>query len=131
MLGYFLFRFGVEDVFYLETVITYFAFAVNLLPLFMTKKEVFVWLKDGTKTIDVRKGKPSRGETATFMSGPNLLRLPIVKKETGKLAEIIRPDNFKSVIPTAKTHIDALNYLQTLYQTSEGTFTAYHVSQAV
>ena len=93
----------------------------------MAKKEVFLWLKTGSKTIDVRKGTPWNGNTATFQCGPYHLELPIVKKETGKLAEVIRQDNYKAVIPTAKTREDALDYLRAIYGTDEGTFTAYHV----
>jgi ASC-1-like (ASCH) protein len=95
----------------------------------MTKKEVFIWIKNGTKTVNVRKGNPRKGKTAFFLSGPNKLRLPIVNKETRKLTEIIRPDNFKTVIPTAKTVKDALSYLRCLYETDEGVFTAYQIEQ--
>jgi len=93
----------------------------------MTKKEVMLWIKNGTKTIDVRKGNPRRGETAVFLSGPNILRLKIVNKETGKLADIVRPDNYNAVIPTAKTLDEARRYLQNLYQTPEDNFTAYYL----
>ena len=95
----------------------------------MTKKEVLVWIKDGEKTIDVRKGNPSRGDVAVFMSGPVILRLPIVKKEKGLLTHIIRSDNYTAVIPWAKTRKEALAYLQALYNTDKGIFTAYYISQ--
>ena len=94
----------------------------------MAKKEVFLWLKTGSKTIDVRKGAPSNGDIAKFQCGPYHLELPIVKKETGKLVEVIRQDNYKSVIPTARTREDALHYLRAIYGTDEGVFTAYHVA---
>jgi len=99
------------------------------LPLFPAKKEVFAWIKEGKKTIDVRKGAAWRGEVAVFQSGPSYLRLQIVKKETGKLAEVIRPDNYKSVIPSAKTLENALSYLRGLYGDDDGLFTAYYVTQ--
>jgi ASC-1-like (ASCH) protein len=97
------------------------------LPLLRTKKEIFLWLKEGKKTIDVRKGKPYRGDFAYFMSGPNKLQLKIIKKETGLLAEIVRSDNFRRVIPNAETPAEAVTYLRGLYGDYDGVFTAYYV----
>jgi ASC-1-like (ASCH) protein len=101
----------------------------NWLPLFMAKKEVFQWLKKGTKTIEIRKGNARNGDTAVFQSGANCLEFLIIRKETGPLTEVIREDNFRSVIPTAKTLEEALSYLRRLYTIYEGVFTAYHLSQ--
>jgi hypothetical protein len=98
-------------------------------PLFMAKKEVFAWLKAGTKTIDVRKGRAWSGDVAVFQSGANYLELQILKKETGALTEVITQENFRLVIPTAKQLKDALDYLQGIYGTEEGVFTAYHLGQ--
>ncbi len=97
------------------------------MPLFPAKKEVFTWIKDGKKTIDVRKGNPAKGEVAVIQCGNNYLRLPIVKKETGTLAEVIRADNFKLVIPSAATLDAALGYLRGLYGSDGGIFTAYYL----
>ena len=95
----------------------------------MAKKEVFAWLKAGTKTIDVRKGNPRTGNVAFFQSGPNCLEMTIVKKETGLLREVIRQDNFKLIIPTALALKDAHEYLQTIYGSDVGVFTAYYLAQ--
>jgi hypothetical protein len=100
------------------------------MPLFWAKKEVFVWLKTGTKTIDVRKGGPRTGSVAFFQSGPNHLELSIMKKETGLLNEVIRQDNFKLIIPTAATLRDAIDYLQRIYGSEAGVFTAYYLDQS-
>ena len=97
------------------------------MPLFLTKKEVFEWLKLGKKTIDIRKGNPHRGEVAVFQSGPNVLRLKIVKKESGRLTDIVRSDNCRLVIPSAKGLGDAIVYLRKLYGVYDGVFTAYYV----
>jgi ASC-1-like (ASCH) protein len=102
---------------------------VGAVPLFMAKKEVFAWLKAGTKTIEVRKGRPWSGAVAIFQSGANYLELPIVKKETGTLREVITQENFKSIVPTAEQLKDALDYLHGIYGTKEGVFTAYHLAQ--
>jgi ASC-1-like (ASCH) protein len=101
------------------------------LPLLRTKKEVFEWLKEGRKTIDIRKGKPHNGETAVFETGRHVLRLKIVKKECGPLMVLVRSDNFKQVIPSANTLEDAVNYLRRLYGDSEDVFTAYYVRAQV
>ena len=98
------------------------------MPLFMARKEVFAWLKAGTKTIEVRKGVARNGEVAFFQSGVNCLQLSIVKKETGTLTEVITQENFRSIIPSAKNLRDAIDYLQGIYGTDQGVFTAYYLS---
>jgi ASC-1-like (ASCH) protein len=98
------------------------------MPLFFAKKEVFAWIKEGKKTIDVRKGKPELGEVAVIQCGKNHLRLSIIKKESGKLIDVIRTDNFRLIIPSATTVEDALDYLRSLYGTADGVFTAYYLA---
>ena len=97
------------------------------MPLLYVRKEVFQWLKMGTKTIDVRKGSPLRGEFALFQCGPNTLKMRIISCETGKLDEVIRADNFLKVIPSAGCCGDAFEYLRGLYPGYDGVFTAYHL----
>jgi ASC-1-like (ASCH) protein len=97
------------------------------LPLFFTRKEVFEWLKTGKKTIDIRKGKPHEGKIAVFQVGPKILRMKITRKETGSLAEVLRSDNFRLVIPSATVIGDAIAYLHELYGTCDGVFTAYYL----
>ena len=98
------------------------------MPLFRTKKEAFEWLTSSKKTIDVRKGNPHRGEVAVYLSGRKVLRMRIVKRETGKLGEVVRVDNYRLVIPSAVAIDDALVYLRGLYDGYDGVFTAYYVS---
>ena len=95
--------------------------------MFFARKEVFEWLAQGKKTIDVRKGNPRDGDIAVFQSGPRTLRLRIVKKESGRLEEVLRLDNFRAVIPSALELDDAVDYLQRIYGISDGIFTAYYV----
>jgi hypothetical protein len=97
------------------------------LPVFRTKKEAFEWLSSGKKTIDVRKGNSFRGEFAVYLSGRNVLRMKITKRETGKLEEIIRSENYRLVIPSALFLDDALAYLRGLYVKYDGVFCAYYV----
>ena len=97
------------------------------MPVFRTKKEAFEWLRNGKKTIDVRKGEPCRGENAVYLSGRNVLRLKITKREMGWIEEIVRSDNYRLIIPSAGTVEEAVAYLRRLYDGYEGVFTAYHV----
>ncbi len=69
------------------------------------------------------------GEVAVYLSGRNVLRMKIIRKETGKLIEIVRSDNYKLVIPSALVLDDAIAYLRGLYVGYEGAFTAYYVVQ--
>jgi hypothetical protein len=98
------------------------------LPLFRTKKEPFEWLRSGQKTIDVRKGNLVRGENAVYLCGRKVLRLKIIRAETGRLRDVVRLDNFGLVIPSALTVADAVAYLQGLYRGYDGVFTAYYVA---
>jgi hypothetical protein len=96
--------------------------------MFFARKEVFEWLALGKKTIDVRKGNPRDGEIAVFQSGPRTLRLRIVKKESGRLEEVLHLDNFRAVIPSALELEDAVEYLLKIYGIRDGFFTAYYVA---
>lgn len=96
-------------------------------PVFRTKKEAFEWLKNGRKTIDVRKGVPWRGENAVYLCGRNVLRLKISKREMGRIEDVVRSDNYRLIIPSAGTIDEAVDYLRRLYCGYDGVFTAYHV----
>ncbi len=97
------------------------------MPFFMARKEVFAWLKSGAKTIDVRKGPPRKGDTAIFRSGANKLEFSIINRETGKLAEVITQENFRFIIPIARSQKEAIDYLGCIYGAIEGVYTAYHL----
>lgn len=98
------------------------------MPLLFAKKEVFIWLKEGKKTIDIRKGYPKPGEVAIFQSGPSSLTRKILKTETGHLSEVVRTDNFRQIIPSAEVIGNALSYFKGLYGDYDGVFTAYYLS---
>jgi ASC-1-like (ASCH) protein len=97
-------------------------------PTFLAKKEVFEWLVQGKKTIDVRKGSPQQGETAVFLCGPRRLTLRVVKTESGQLSDVIREDNYRQIIPDAANLSDAFAYLRGIYGDYAGVFTAYTVT---
>jgi ASC-1-like (ASCH) protein len=45
------------------------------------------------------------------------------------LEEVVTAENFRLVIPSAKTLEDALDYFHKLYAASSGIFTAYYLAQ--
>ena len=98
------------------------------MPLFRTKKEAFDWLSRGIKTIDIRKGSPRNGEVAVYLSGRKVLRMNIIKKESGMLNDIVRLDNYRLIIPSAVNLGEAITYLISLYDGYQGIFTAYYIS---
>jgi ASC-1-like (ASCH) protein len=95
----------------------------------LAKKEVLEWLKSGQKTIDIRKGKPREGDRVLFVSGPYRLEMRVVGCVSGRLSELIRPDNFRSVIPSAESVDEAWAYLGRFYGDYDGVFTAYFVER--
>jgi hypothetical protein len=97
-------------------------------PVFFTKKEYFQALKQGKKTVDVRKGKPAQGSIAVFLSGPQVLRMKIACKENGKLADLVRVDNFRLIVPWANSLGEVIDLFGLLYRFGvEDIFTAYYV----
>ena len=99
------------------------------MPLLFAHKDVFDWLRQGKKTIDVRKGKGRKGDEAIFQCGSKILRLRILKRESGQLREIVRLDNFRQVIPSATNLEDAINYFSLIYRDCADIFTAYYLEE--
>jgi ASC-1-like (ASCH) protein len=92
----------------------------------MVKKQVFVWIVTGLRTIEVREGKAKKGDDAVFQCGKKVLRGKITKKEEGSLTDILRQDNYKNIVPIVNSFEEAIIYLKGLYRSDEGTFTAYY-----
>ena len=92
----------------------------------MVGKDAFVWIAIGRKTIEVRKGMAKKGDDAVFRYGRKTLRGKITMREEDSLTEILREDNYKNIIPIAKSLEMAIMYFEGLYGTVEGTFAAYH-----
>ena len=53
--------------------------------------------------------------------------MKIVKRETGRLEDVVRPDNYRSIIPSAANVEVAVAYLRQLYDCYDGVFTAYYL----
>lgn len=50
-----------------------------------------------------------------------------MKKETGRLMEVVRSDNYRLIIPSAAALDDAVAYLLGLYDGYDDIFTAYYI----
>jgi ASC-1-like (ASCH) protein len=98
---------------------------VNILPLFIVKKEVFEWIRTGLKTVEIRKGKAKAGEWAIFQCGRSIIKRRIITKVEGELLFLLRNFAFKEIIPTAESVEEAQAYIQSLYGTTDRIFTAY------
>jgi ASC-1-like (ASCH) protein len=94
----------------------------------LAKKEVFEWLRHGQKTIDIRKGKPRQGDRVLFVSGPHKLEMRVVDRQSGTLVDLIRTDNFRQIVPSAVSVVEAMDYLRRIYGEVDGLFTAYFVA---
>ena len=96
------------------------------MPAFLTKKEVFEWIRTGRKNVELRRGRIQNGDAITFLNGRNeSLSCRILRKKEGTLEDILNAMNYKQIIPTAKNLDDAKTFIRRLYPTTEGTFTAY------
>ena len=96
------------------------------MPSFRTKKQVYEWVKTGEKTIELRKGKTQNGNYIAFLNGHRqCVKGRILRKREGKLDEVLNEATYRKIIPTAKTLDEAVEFIRQLYQSTEGTFTAY------
>jgi len=96
------------------------------MPLFMVRKENFEWIRSGRKRIEVRRGRKMEGDEAVFLCSKWMLKGRIVRREQGKLLNIMDSSNFRDVIPAARSLKEAMSHIEKLYGTTKGTFTAYH-----
>jgi ASC-1-like (ASCH) protein len=96
------------------------------MPAFLTKKEVFEWIRTGRKNVELRRGKVQNGDAITFLNGRNeSLSGRILRKKEGALEDVLNVVNYKQIIPTAKNLDEAKAFIRRLYPSIEGTFTAY------
>ena len=96
------------------------------MPAFLTKKQVYDWVKTGEKTIELRKGKPQNGDHIAFLNGQRqCVKGRMLRKREGKLDEILNATTYRKIVPIAKTLDEAVEFVKQLYQSTDGTFTAY------
>jgi len=96
------------------------------MPAFLTKKQVFEWIKTGEKTIELRRGKSQNGDSIAFLNGQKqFVKGRILRKREGKLEDVLNTATYRKIIPTAKSLDEALAFVKQLYPSTDGTFTAY------
>ncbi len=96
------------------------------MPAFLTKKQVFEWIKTREKTIELRKGKPQNGNNIAFLNWRGeTVKGRILRKSEGKLEEVLNADTFRKIVPPAKSLDEALAFVKQIYPLAGGTFTTY------
>ena len=95
-------------------------------PAFLTKREVYEWIRTKKKTIELRRGTPQNGEKIAFLNGRNeSVKGRILRKQEGSLEDVLNAATFKKIIPTANTLEEAKAFIRQIYPQTGGTFTAY------
>ena len=96
------------------------------MPAFLIKKQIYDWVTTREKTIELRKGKSQNGNCIAFLNGQRkCVKGRILRKREGKLGEVLNETTYRKIIPTAKTLDEAVEFIRQLYQSTDGTFTAY------
>ncbi len=96
------------------------------MPAFLTKKQVFEWVKSGEKTIELRSGKCLNGDRIAFLNGQRqCVKGRILRKREGKLEDVLNADTFRKIVPTASSLDEALAFVKQIYPSSDGPFTTY------
>ena len=95
-------------------------------PAFLTKKEVYEWIRTRRKTIELRRGKSQNGEKIAFLNGRNeSVKGRILRRQEGRLEEVLNAVTFKKIIPTASSLDEAKAFIKQIYPQTDGTFTTY------
>ncbi len=98
------------------------------LPVFRIRKEPFEWIVTGKKNVELRRGKAKRGDSAIFLNGKNrTIRAKIIKRQEGRLGELLNSSSFRNIVPTARSLEEAMEYVTRIYPSAEGIFTAYEI----
>ena len=95
-------------------------------PAFLTKKQIYDWIKAGEKTIELRSGKSLNGENITFLNGRRqTVKGRILRKREGKFEDLLNAATYLKIVPVAKSLDEAVAFVKEIYPLTEGTFTAY------
>lgn len=95
------------------------------MPLFPVKKQVFEWIRQDRKTVEIKEGKSKKGNEAVFRSGRNMVRKKIIETKEGRLRYLLLHYGFKKVVPIAHTLEETFRFYETLGHNINGIFTAY------
>jgi hypothetical protein len=70
------------------------------MPAFLTKKEVYEWIRSGEKTIELRSGKSMNGDSITFLNGRRqTVKARILRRQEGKLEELLTAATYRKIVP--------------------------------
>ncbi len=95
-------------------------------PAFLTKKEVYEWIRTRRKTIELRRGKSQNGEKISFLNGRNeSVKGRILRRQEGRLEDVLNAATYKKIIPTANNLDEAKAFVKQIYPSLEGTFATY------
>jgi ASC-1-like (ASCH) protein len=96
------------------------------MPAFLTKRQVYDWIRSGEKTIELRSGKSVKGDTITFLNGRcQTVKARILRKREGRLEDLVNTVTYRKIVPTAKSLDEAMAFVMGIYPLAEGTFTTY------
>ena len=96
------------------------------MPAFLTKKEVFEWIRTGRKNVELRRGKVQNGDAITFLNGrKESLSGRILRKKEGTLEDVLNAMNYKRITPPPKNLDEAKALIRRLDPSTAGIFTAY------
>jgi ASC-1-like (ASCH) protein len=96
------------------------------MPAFLTKKQVFEWIKTGEKTIELRRGRSQNGDSIAFLNGQReSVKGRILRRREGRLEDVLNAATFRKIIPTAKNLDEAVAFVKHIYKSTDGTFTTY------
>jgi ASC-1-like (ASCH) protein len=95
-------------------------------PAFLTKKEIYEWIRTRKKTIELRRGTPQNGEKIAFLNSKNeSVKGRILRKQEGTLEDVLNATTYKKIIPTANNLDEAKAFIKQIYPSTQGTFTTY------
>ena len=95
-------------------------------PAFLTKKEVYEWIRTRKKTIELRRGKPQNGERIAFLNGRNeSVKGRILRKQEGTFEDVLNAATYKKIIPPANNLDEARAFVKQIYPQTGGVFTTY------
>jgi len=95
-------------------------------PTFLTKKEIYEWIRTRRKTIELRRGKSQNGEKIAFLNGrKESVKGKILRKQEGTFEEVLNATTYRKIIPTANSLDEAKAFIKQIYPQTDGTFTTY------
>ncbi|MBL7160213.1 MAG: hypothetical protein ISS95_01500 [Candidatus Aenigmarchaeota archaeon] len=96
------------------------------MPLFRVYKDIFLDIKNGSKTIEVRN-RLIRGDKAVFLCGREVIRKDIKKVVQFNINDEFMKTNWKKIIPRAENIKEAKQKLLSIFP-NNNEFYAYYIT---